>query len=414
MSNANEVRVSIHKEASYGVLQGTPEFQEVGYKTESFKNNTGATDSAQVRASRESSGKIQTSLTAGGDLVVEMQPKTYSEQFEALLQTDATWAKPTFTPIVIAGDGVTVASSSTATGTITSVSQTMSTLLKGMFVKVTSTPAGQEAILIVTEDATADTVKVSGIHDTHVGTSQTMTLDLCTEIQNGTDQPSFAILKEFKDLIEGTVTTPEFHLITGLTVGVYSQSVSPEGIIDGTFTYQGEKMTRAAAGPSGFTNPDYVLEESFNAITSVQAIVVDPDTVATAANEMVEIEVTEIGFNMSNNLRDRLVVGRLGPTSIGSGQIQITGTLAMFFDNEFGKDSTAMVQANIDFTDGRVLFAMTEKSTGEGYAFDFARVNFDDIEVFGSGINTDTIASATFSAKGDTTLGYTIRIGRFS
>jgi hypothetical protein len=202
--------------------------------------------------------------------------------------------------------------------------------------------------------------------------------------------------------------------MTGATVGVFSTSVSPENLLEGTFTFQGEKMVRKTAPISGGTVVPYAPESAFDAITSVRAILVDADTVSTAAAAMAEFEVTELGFNMSNNLRDRLVVGKRGPTSIGAGQIEISGNLTAFFDNAFGKDATAIMDANFDWTDGRVLFTMTDELTGEGYAFDFATINFDDVEAFGGGINTDTFVSATFVAKRGSALPYTVRIGRYS
>ncbi len=416
MSDSNQVELSYIKETTYAETPTTPAFQEIGYKSESLKNNTGSTDSQQVRASRESAGKIQTSLTCGGDIVVEMQPDTYSELFEGLLQTDATWAAPTggdaLTQIVAADLAIT-ASTPLVIGKIASAAQDLSTIKKGMFLKM---QGDVTAIYIAAKDGTAADCEVSGVALEHVGTGLAVTIDACEEIRNGTAQPSYTIQKEFQDLdvAAPTNTDQEFHYLTGMTVGVFSTSISPENIIDGTFTFQGEKMVRQTTAIAGSSVTAYTDQPKMDAITSVKAVLVDPDTVTTAANAMREMEVTELGFNMSNNLRDRLVVGKRGPTSIGAGQIAIEGNLTAFFDNEFGKKATELLQSNIDFSDGRVLFTMTDKDTGEGYAFDFAAINFDDAEVFGGGINTDAFASLTFGAKRGSALAYTVRIGRYS
>jgi hypothetical protein len=187
MSDANRVEVSYIKETSYKETPSTPAFQEIGYKTESLKNNTGSTNSPQVQASRESLGTIQTSLTAGGDIEVVLQPKTYSPMFEALLQTDATWAAPTFTQIV-ATDLVITASTALVIGTLASAASDLSTISKGDFLRLSGDKVG---IVIAAADGTAASVEVSGISTAMVGSSLAVTIDACEEIRNGTAQPSF-------------------------------------------------------------------------------------------------------------------------------------------------------------------------------------------------------------------------------
>lgn len=413
MSNADRAQVSYIKEVTFGVTPATPTMIEVGYVTESLKNNTNATTSAQVRADRQNVGKVRTSRTAGGDVAVELQPNMFDDWLRSLLQS-ADWGAPTFTPIALTDAVVTVSSGGTI-GTITTTIGDLSTIKKGMVLKLTGGPTGFiDDMVIATKDAVTTSVDVSGLRSGF--TTDTLTIDLPDEIQNGVLQESYTLMKDFQDLDEGTVTDKEFHLVKGQTVGAFSLSISPENIVTATFTFNGLELTRSTAGPSGFSVTALTERDPFDAVESITVIVVETDSDNPTPQDLIEIETTEVTMEMGNNLRDRLVVGRLGPTSIGSGKVDVAGTTAMFFDNEGGKDARPIIDANEDFTPGRMMFKITDPADGKGYVFDFKRLRFEDVETFGGGVNTDSITTANFSCERDTdgTFDYTVRIARFS
>ena len=117
--------------------------------------------------------------------------------------------------------------------------------------------------------------------------------------------------------------------------------------------------------------------------------------------------ITAFSLEVANNLRQRLIAGSLGPDSIGSGKIAITGTLQMYFE------TATIMDKYLNQTVSSLAFII-EDSSGNAYIIDLPEIKYTDGARVAGGENTDILADMTFGVRRDAAEDTMIRVVRFA
>ena len=359
--------------------------KELRFTGESFQQNTGSIQSAEIRSDRQIPAIIRNDVGASGDVNFEFSYEEFDDFLQAGIQ-GASWsseASDTQTTFSMdAGDNSINDSGSgfVAAGFVANqfikVSGFTGDVVNNTMYKIVSVITGK--MVLAGNTVVADTA------------GESVTIVMGSQIVNGTTDRSFLFEREYEDIAN------EFAVYDGCKVDTMNLTMGADTLVTGTFGFLGATGDSATSTVATATEAANV-ENITNAIDDVDSIN-DNDTDAT---------LTAFSFDIANNLRQRKVIGTLGADSIGSGSIGITGTVQKFFE------SKTLMDKYLDFTTSS-LTLMMEDSNGKGYIVDFPSIKYTDGKRVAGGINTDIIADMTFSAFMDTSELITIRIARFA
>lgn len=162
---------------------------------------------------------------------------------------------------------------------------------------------------------TTDTVEIDG--DTFQIESFTDGAESQT-LKAGDTRKSFSIMRQFSDM-----ATKGFTIFTGCEIASLGLSISANNIAKATFGIVGRDMT----GPQDAapTNTDYIPAHDYKPFDTFKgAMVIDGVDVGT---------VTECSINFDNKFSPRFVVGRESSQDPSVGQINVEGSLTMYFED---------------------------------------------------------------------------------
>jgi hypothetical protein len=391
MSNADQLRVSIVEEVTYGTHPGGS-LQDLRVTSESLAQATAHAESAELRTDRQVSDRIRTNINVEGDLGIELSYGSFDDLLAAALYTSTTWAASA--DLSLADCDVTA-----ATGTITdgAAGGGLSGAVVGRWIKISgmSNAANNGYFKILTAPST-DTITVAGLAAMADELAGAPTITMGAQITNGTEQSSFSLEKKFGDL------TNEFEIVNGIVVATSELTVPSDGIITGSFGVLGKIAASAAASAgSGYTSP--TTTAVMNGIDHVVGMIVGTPAVNTAN----EVDAMAIGWETANNLRERSIIGTLGPKSIGAGKFAAEGTLQSYLESE------ALIDLYLNWTDSAVS-TILEDAAGNAYVVEFPRVKWTDGKRVAGGENTDILADLSFGAFMHETELVTMRIVKFA
>lgn len=385
MSDANRMRLSYVEEVTFGVTPSA-NLTDVRHTGESLGLDTTTVDSAEIRSDRQIVDTARTSIQGAGDINFELSYAAYDDFLEAALLS-AGWSSP-----VTVGPGATF---SVATGsgdyTISDSGSGFGSIVVNQWVEMRGfTNAGNNGFAKVTAAAAgAITVKGNGNGVTE-GAGATVTIVMGAQIVNGVTETSFSIEKHFVDL------TTTYELLQGMEIDVLNLSIVADQLITGSFTFLGKDAQgdTSSAGTGYVTAPE---NEVMNAVDDVLKIL----------ENYSEFPSTQVTLAVANNLRAKTQIAELGPIDIGTGTVNVTGTLQAYF-----QDNTEMDKyRNYTNTALSIIF---EDGAGNAYVVDLPRVNLTAGRSVAGGQNTDIIADLALTAYRDATEDVTIRIARFA
>ena len=381
MSDADRMNLAYIEEVTFGTTPSTPAFKDLRFTSESIAQITGTVNSAEIRSDRQIVDHIRTTINVAGDVNVELSFSAFDDFLEAgLLSADFT-AEISLTATDISADN----SDNSINSVAAAFTHTINRWIKISGFLTNATNNGFARI------ATATTSKLTLVGITLIteAAGDSVTVIQGAEIKNGTEQRFFTFQKEYTDITE-------FARYTGCEIDTFTFTVPSDNIVTGTFGILGKIETSAQTAIAGATSVAAPANEVMAGIEDITAIL--------EAN--VAFPSTEFSITLGNNLRQRLQIGSLGPISIGTGVVEVTGTLQAYFD------SAAILDKYLNFTDSSLAIQFAD-STGKGYVIDLPRVNYDTGTRVAGGQNTDIIVDLSFSAFRNSTQNETIVIQRF-
>ncbi len=382
MSDSDRVNLAYSEEVAFGTVAAIA-LKTLRFTSESLKQETDTASSAEITDDRQVPDVIRTNVNAGGDINFELSYSAYDDFMEASLQSADFTSSASLTATTIQASAGDNSFNDSASGFGSYVANQwisvtgFATAANNGFFKITTQTSGKLIVTggtLVTEAAGPSVVIVMG-----------------PQIVNGTEQRSFSIEKENKDL------SNIFALYTGMTIGSFSMTIEIESFITGNFTFLGvkEESKSSTAGTGGPT-----AAPTFSVMNTI-------DNVDKTLEGLASLSITGLAFTQSNNLRGRSVVGTLGADSIGAGVNDITGTLTTYFT-----DAT-LIDKYLNFTATSVAVVVQDVDDN-AYVIEFPRIKYTDGARLTTGQNADVFAELPFTAyKHDTEL-ITMRIARFT
>lgn len=384
MSSADRIRLAYIEESTFGTTP-SGNLQTLRLTGESLRPDTQTTQSQEIRSDRQLSDIIRTNFSTSGDINFELSYGAYDDFLLAALQA-AAWSAV----VTVTASTISFAASSGGTQVVSDSGSGFGSIVVGAWVKITDAANAVNNGTFKVSAAAAGSITVnnaSGIVEI-VGASITVVQGAYAV--NGVAEHYFTIEKEFTD------NTNDFEVFVGQMIDSMDINVSVNQIITGRFGFLGKSVSSASAtvgtGYDAATTDDIV-----NAVDHVGAIF---------ENDGIQ-EGLEFNFSLNNNLRQRNVIGTLGPTSMGSGTLAISGSLRAYYEN------ATLADKHLNFTETS-LAIVVEDGSGSGYVFDFPAVKFTQGPRNASGQNTDIIIDLSFEVKREATEDCMVRVSKFA
>ena len=197
---------------------------------------------------------------------------------------------------------------------------------------------------------------------------------------NGTTLKSYTIEEQYLD--QSTLS----EIYTGCMFNGMTLNVAPASIVTGSFNVLG----KTSVAGTGMTTPTAAATNTvLNAITNVTALTEGGSAV----------ELVSMVLRVANNLRPRPLIGVLGPNSMALGQLNVSGSLRLYFE-----DNT-MYNKFRNMT-GSSLSISIRTSGDKGYKFDVYNLKYSKARKVAGGINTDIIVELEFQGLKKATSTY--------
>lgn len=380
MGESNRVQMSYVKETTWGTTPSS-NLQTLRVTGESLAQVTQTKTSNEIRSDRQISKVVRTNLNAGGALNFELSYATLDDFLLAAICSAAWSSAVTVTATTISAAASDNSFNDSGSG--------FGSLAVGQWIEArgfaTSTNNGYFKILT----KTSAKITVAGGTLVNESAGSSFSIIMGAQAVNGTQHTSFSIEKKYSDL------SSIFAAYRGMMVDQFSLSVPTENMVTASATMLGAAETSETATiGTGYTAA--TTSDVYNTV----------DNVFSVLENATRIDANEFTMQIQNNLRQRMILGNLGPKSLGKGSIGVSGTLKMYFD------TAAMMARYLAFTSTSVAVSLKD-SAGNAYVLDFPAVKFTDGKRVAGGINQDIIADMTWMAFAHATEGITIRIAKF-
>jgi hypothetical protein len=373
LASTSRVQVRYIKESVFGVTPTSGNSRELRITGESLNFNLTKEASTEINAFRGVSSMVPTSAEASGSVNAEMQFGEYDEFFSGVIQSP--WVA-----FGTAGVGASFSATITAT-TITASTATAGTSL------FTLLRRGQWFSLEGANPANSKLFRVSKLTSP---TSTVITLDAGTpgvvggpfasasirasRLTNGVTQPSYTLERASGD-------TGEFFAYRGMTPGSMSLSISSGALSTMEFMFMGKDAVA--------NNATHLPGTPTASLTYPIMSGVSGSTCAlwASGSPMTGTFVNSISLSYDNTLRAQAAVCSLGSVAIGSGTIQVTADLEVYFASgrQFFSEFLTNEAIEISFT--------AFDSLGNGYIFTLPKANISSYNLNAGSADSDLMAS---------------------
>jgi len=386
MSDANRVQLSYVKESVFGQGKSGSRLQILRHTGESLKQDTAAITSEELRADRQIADIIRTGVTVSGNIGFELSYGTFDDLLQALLCSNG-WSteKKMSKKTTISAHAVDNSLHDSASGFVTAG------FVADQWIKISgftiTTNNGWRKIVSVDPDE----MILSYGNMTDEAAGDQITIQMGARILNGVAAPSsFNIERQYKDLGSNV-----FSLFTGMCITSMSLEIPADAAIKGSLVFIGSR------------------EESKTSSLGIGYKTVSVTKIMTGANHVpkifenaAEIGLLSLSLNINNNLRSRLQVGTLGTVGVGTGSMEITGALSVYFS------SNALFDKYLDQTKTSLVVAVQD-GIGNGYVIEIPSVMITNGSRQAGGLNTDVVGDFEWQAFVDADEGISICIVRF-
>lgn len=374
LASSSLVQVRYIKESSFGVTPVAGNPKNLRITGESLSYSLSKSSSDEINAYRAVTSMVATSAEASGSINAEMQFGEYDDLMAGVLQS--TWG-------AFGTNGIGVAFSATLTSTtITASAATTGTSL------FTLLKAGQWFTLGGT--GTANDGKMFRVSKVTPPTSTIITLDTGTpalaggpyaatvlkvsRLSNGMTQPSYTIERASTD-------TGEFFAYRGMTPSSLKVSISSGSLSTMEFAFMG----RDAVAANTTTLPGTpIASQAYPIMSGVSGTAC---ALWAKGAPLAGTFVNSISLSYDNTLRAQSAICSLGSIGIGSGTINVTADLEVYFANGRAFYDEFLSNANME-----IAFT-TFDTQGNGYIFTLPQANISSYSLNAGGKDQDLMAS---------------------
>lgn len=386
-ASANLMDLGYKAESTYGT-EAVGNFNRFRYTQESLKRTGSTISSKEIRSDRQIADLILTDVGAAGSVSFELSYGAFDDLWKALFMASA-WSTPhsiTGTTLSITAATHTIADSGTAFTVANGYAV-------GLLVRITGSTAGNNGIYRIATRADGSLVidTTSGDFTADESANAALKIELGSYITAGSTFQSFTICKQDTEA-SGSAFQEVF---TGMAVESATLRIGVGNILTGSFNFVGKNSSVGGTART-FVDISGADQDVMNAISDFDMNVNGTD---------IDV-VTEMNWQLKNNLRARKVVGTLGAKSIALGNVEGSGTTTGLVSG------IGDYQQWIDFVDSTNILKFTKGT--KAYAIDHPRVKYSDGGTSNSGVNTDLSLALSFVTLRDSTLGISARMYRFA
>lgn len=381
MSDVNRIRLAIIGEQSFG---GDPDAGNptiLRFTGDSLKQDTATVVSEQIRSDRQIVDIIRTGRGVSGNVNFELTFETFNDLLKAMLMDDA-WSSPvTISATTISASSVDNSFNDSGAG--------FGSLVADSWIKTAqfSNAANNGVFKIVSKTSTKIIVEGGTLVTEAAGS--TRIIKMGAEIINGTTLKSFILERAYLDL--SPILYAKYN---GMCINQMSMDIPADGVIKGNFAFIG--IQEQSTGPLSAQYTDETETAPMTGANHVYKVL----------ENMSDLAVLSAALTLNNNLRSRLQVGTLGPIGVGTGSLEVTGSLRVYFE------SNTLYNKYLNQTKTSLVL-IVQDSDGNVYVVDLPSVKITNGQRVAGGPNTDVVAELEFRAYMDEDEENTIRIASF-
>lgn len=376
LASSSLVQVRYIAESTFGVIPVAGNPKELRITGESLDFTITKEQSKEINSTRTVSSVTATTAAAAGGINAELSYAEYDPLFAAILQ-DA-WVEFGTDGVSGAASSVAATATTLTAAVATAGADSWATLKKGQWFRLdhATTNAGKlfrvsTSVAPTTTVITLDTnTPASVVADTAGAKIQT------SRLTHGTTQTSYTIERAATDI-------SQFLAYTGMTPSKLTVNVASGSLTTLSFDFMGkdavrDNTTQLPGSPvasqtyevqSGVSGSSCALWEGGAPITGTF--------------------VKSISLSYDNALRSQEAICTLGAVSIGSGTINISGSLSVYFADGALFDK---FKAN---TNSSIIFSSLD-TAGNGYVFTLPAINISSWKVTAGSKDQDMMVDLQF------------------
>lgn len=382
LASSSLVQVRYIVEATFGVIPVAGNPKNLRITGESLNFDVSKEQSKEINSTRTISSVTPTTASANGGVNGELSYQEWDTLMAATLQS--TWT-------VFGTNGVSGAASSiayTATTLTASVAtagaDSWATLAKGQWFRVVHAANANDGKLFRVSTTVAPTTTVitldAGTPAVVAGSAAGGSLQT-RRLTHGITQTSYTIERNNTDITQ-------FLAYTGMTPSKMTVQVQSASLSSISFDFMGKSATRGAVtNLPGSPVASYTFDIQSGVSGSSCALW---EGGAPITNTFVK----SIQLTYDNALRSQEAICTLGAVGIGSGTINLTGTLSVYFaDGALFDKFKANTNSSISFS--------SMDTAGNGYVFSLPVVNITSWKVSAGSKDQDMMVDINFTALRD-------------
>jgi hypothetical protein len=382
LASSSLVQVSYIPEVTFGVIPGAGNPKNLRITGESLSFDVTKESSKEINSTRTVSSVTPTTANASGGVNGEMSYQEWDTLMAATLQS--TWT-------VFGTNGVSGASSSIAYAatTLTALVATAgndswANLQKGQWFRVVHSASPNDGKLFRVSSTVAPTTTVITLD---AGTPASVATTLVggfiqtRRLTHGTTQTSYTIQRQNVDITQ-------FLAYTGMTPSKMTIQVQSASISSISFDFMGKSAQRAAITQMpGAPVSSYAFEIQ-SGVSGASCAIWEGGAPITGTF------VKSVQLTYDNALRSQEAICTLGAVGIGSGTINLTGTLSVYF-----ADGTLFDKFKAN-TNSSISFSSID-TAGNGYVFTLPVINITSWKVSAGSKDQDMMIDINFTALRD-------------
>lgn len=396
-ATTNRAQLRLIKESVFGEIPASGNPNNLRMTGESLAFAITTETSKEIRSDRQVTDLIQTGASASGDINFELSYGEYDPLIEAIMQS-------AYTVYGVNGVGAAIPTSATfsasalTAGAAPTGASAFNLLAKGQWVKISgSTIPGQNGWfqLSNTTAPTATVLTFEGSPFTGAtGDGGTAVRISASRISNGATLNSYTIERALLD-----ATPNQYFAYRGMCASKMSLKFAAGSVVGGSFSFMGKDAQRQDNSTMLPGTP--VDSKTFDVMNAVAGV----GNIMEGGALMTGTYIKSADISIDNSLRAQTAIGTLGAVGIGTGSLQVSGTLEVYLADgsmwdKFRNNTSSAI--SLRATDGM----------GNGYVFTFPRIKYGDAKVSAGAIDQDVMLSMPFTAIMDPTSGKTLIIDR--
>lgn len=379
MSSANQVRLTLIEETTYGISPAG-NLETVRYTSESLTGTPETTESQTIRTDRLSSGQVVTNLTVGGDIVAELAKEDVIDLLiKGFMYSD--WV----TSASVAADLTIVAAARTLDR---AAGDYNNDLAVGDIITLTGFANSENNVQVqVASIESATQIKYVGPDDMVDEVDTGNTFEVSDYIEIGTTKRSFSIEKKFEDLTDKAIN------YRGMIIGGMALNFSFGEIVNATFSFQGNNYDPQDIAANHLSDGRVI--NSAGTTNSMNGSVDMPFIAQASSGTFIDSDfcIQSVALSGNNNLTPQTCIGDAAPNDYSEGTAGINIDMTAYFANE------AFQLIDKKQTQNPFSMGFMVKNSGGYYGFYLPaiQVSFDDPQ--SQGINQDVLITMSGVSK---------------